>query len=203
MFSQASLILSTGGGCVWQTSPRQTSLPGRHPPGQTPPRQTPHGQTPPLPSACWDTPPPPTSSHCSRWHASYWNAFLLKNMLSTQIPLIENKQMHKQTGLRTAMNWNVRSTNTGMKAKNFYRPPTKLREGNVFTDVCHSLQGRGPVWPVWPLLVTSGDHHSRPVQSCSLQDHSVPTPGGYWTTYSWCKRVDHILLECFVVSLHY
>ena len=45
----------------------------------------------------------------------------------------------------THVNWNVRSTNTGMKAKNFYRPPTKLREGNVFTGVCHSVQGRGPM----------------------------------------------------------
>ena len=42
MFSQASVILSTGGGDVWQTPP-----PGRHPP----PRQTPPpGQTTPPPA---------------------------------------------------------------------------------------------------------------------------------------------------------
>ena len=29
----------------------------------------------------------------------------------------------------------------------YYRPPTKLREGNVFTGVCHSVHGgRGTVY---------------------------------------------------------
>ena len=28
---------------------------------------------------------------------------------------------------------------------NIYRPPTKLREGNVFTDGCHFGHGRGPM----------------------------------------------------------
>ena len=62
MFSQASVILFTGGGggC------------GRHPPGQTPPRQTPpwadttQTDTPlgrhTLPSVCWDTCPPATAA---------------------------------------------------------------------------------------------------------------------------------------------
>ena len=56
MFSQASVILCTGG--VWQTPPsahpppRQTPPLGRHPParhtpGQTPPRQIPLGRHPP------------------------------------------------------------------------------------------------------------------------------------------------------------
>ena len=26
----------------------------------------------------------------------------------------------------------------------FYRPPTKLWEGNIFTGVCHSVGGGGP-----------------------------------------------------------
>ena len=35
-----------------------------------------------------------------------------------------------------------------MCERHHYRPPTKLREGNVFTPVCHSFQGgRGP--PLW------------------------------------------------------
>ena len=94
MFSQASVILFTGGrGGVWQTAheqtPRQTPLPGRPPWADTPSRYTPlgrhpPGQTPParhpLPSACWDAHPPcpvHAGSHCIRWYASYWNAFLL------------------------------------------------------------------------------------------------------------------------------
>ena len=83
MFSQVSVILSTGGWGVWEPPPGQTP----HLPGQTPqpPRQTPHwedtpwadtpGQTPP-----WaDTAPPgrpPADGYCSGRYASYWNAFL-------------------------------------------------------------------------------------------------------------------------------
>ena len=29
--------------------------------------------------------------------------------------------------------------------RNIYRPPTKLREGNVFKDGCHFVYGRGPM----------------------------------------------------------
>ena len=58
MFSQASVILSTGRGGVWQTHPGRHHHPGRHPllgrypqadptpPGQTPPRQTPPSRQP-------------------------------------------------------------------------------------------------------------------------------------------------------------
>ena len=67
MFSQASVILSTGG-CTppWADKP---------PPG----RQGPHRQTSPPPA---DTPPlgetpTPGDSQCSGRYASYWNAFLL------------------------------------------------------------------------------------------------------------------------------
>ena len=71
MFSQASVILYTGGGGVWQTPPGRHPS-GRHPPGQTspgrrPPRQTrPLSRHPPqvdtlLPSACWDTHPLPSA----------------------------------------------------------------------------------------------------------------------------------------------
>ena len=53
MLSKASVILFTGGVCVWQTPPwADTPYPvhaGIHPP----------------------------SGHCSRWYASHWNAFLL------------------------------------------------------------------------------------------------------------------------------
>ena len=41
--------------------------PGRHPPADTP------GQTTP--------PPPPADGYCSRWFASYWNAFLFGMLL--------------------------------------------------------------------------------------------------------------------------
>ena len=30
----------------------------------------------------------------------------------------------------------------------YYRPPTKLREGNAFTGVCHSVHGGGEAWLV-------------------------------------------------------
>ena len=59
---------------------------GRHPPGKHLPCRQPPGQTPLHPQE--DThppgktplgrhPPPPGDGYCSRWYASYWNAFLL------------------------------------------------------------------------------------------------------------------------------
>ena len=85
----------------------------RHPLGRNPPAQCMLGYTPlpsacwdthlpaqcmlgytPLPSACWDTHlpaqcllgyiPHPPSGHCSRWYASYWNAFLLPPAMKLQ-----------------------------------------------------------------------------------------------------------------------
>ena len=60
-------------GRVWHTPPMQTA------PGQTPPlpRQTPPSQVDNPPGRQpWADPPPPSDGHCSRWYASYWNAFL-------------------------------------------------------------------------------------------------------------------------------
>ena len=70
MFSQASVILSTGRGGVWQTPP------GKHPPGR-PPGQTPPPWADTLPgqTTYWPDNHPPGDGHCSRWYASYWNAF--------------------------------------------------------------------------------------------------------------------------------
>ena len=62
-----------------------------------------------------------------------------------------------------------------------YRPPTKLREGNIFSCVCLSVQG-GPMWP-----------------SPMKHGYSPPPPqltsGGYGL-----KRTVRILLECFRVD---
>ena len=70
MFSQASVILFTGGvaDTPWTDTPRgQTPPLARHPPRadtHTPPAQCMLGYTP---------------LHCSGWYASYWNAFLYFN----------------------------------------------------------------------------------------------------------------------------
>ena len=96
MFSQASVILFTGGGVYnsmhWgQHPPGKTPLvqtpPCRHPTGQTPPspRQTPYpGRHSPWADTLQQTPPgqtpPPPDGHCNGRYASYWNAFLLINM---------------------------------------------------------------------------------------------------------------------------
>ena len=92
-----SFILFTGG-CLPQCMLGYTPPPARHPPGRhptpgqadiPPPGQTPPADTPwadiPLPTGRnpllednppWADNPPPLISHCCRWHASYWNAFL-------------------------------------------------------------------------------------------------------------------------------
>ena len=72
MFSQASVILSTGDGEVWQTAPwADTPTPWADPSGRHTPldRHNPPWADTPLPSACWDTPlgsgcwdtPPPSA----------------------------------------------------------------------------------------------------------------------------------------------
>ena len=87
IFSQAPVILSTGGGVFPLGRP---PLLGRHPlgrhlPGQTPPwADTPQADTPLGRHPRSQTPPwadtPHRDDHCSGWYTSYWNAFLLINI---------------------------------------------------------------------------------------------------------------------------
>ena len=80
--------------------------------------------------------------------------------------------------------WPLFLTSIYYVGANYYRPPTKLRKCNVFTGLCVCLSTGGvPMWPLlmvhWtllykafpschPLLVTSGSHHWRPVETCSF-----------------------------------
>ena len=51
-----------------------------------------------------------------------------------------------------------------------------------------------------PLLLTSGGHHWRPVQTCSPEipiPSGVTSGGGHWSTYGF-KWAVRILLECFL-----
>ena len=93
-------------------------------------------------------------------------------------------------------------------------------------SVC-SQRGGGPMWPIskmhwaslyrppstapgirhgtwWPLLLTSGGHHWRPVQTCSFEDLS---PHWYWHLVVEAlmvgKPVVRILLECFLFNYLY
>ena len=78
MFSQASVILFTGGvypSACWDTPPDR-------PPRQTPPRADTH-----TPQA--DTPHP--NDHCSGRYASYWDAFLLSKCERLKIDIIANE----------------------------------------------------------------------------------------------------------------
>ena len=106
----------------------------------------------------------------------------------------------------------------------FYRPPTKIREDNIFTGVCHSVWGRevggwvgnyrkctlplldtrlghlplpSPRHQTWDLpLLTFGGHHWRLLQTCTLEDLIPPSP-----TSSGGRRAVHILLACCLVKL--
>ena len=70
MFSQAYVKNSVRGGGVHPS--RQTPLPAADTEQTPPPGRHPSGQT---------TPPPHQDGNCSRWYASYWNAFLLRRYI--------------------------------------------------------------------------------------------------------------------------
>ena len=99
----------------------------------------------------------------------------------------------------------------------YYRPQTKLQEDNVFTGVCLSIggggrsnaswdrsHGRAPPPPMdirpenYLLLLSSGDQHWRPVQTCSHEK-----PPAQWhlvvatEARTVCKRTVRILWNCF------
>ena len=86
IFSQASVILSTWGGCVWQTPPARADTPretllGQTPPGQTPPGRHLPGQTPPLPAATAEDGTHPTGMH-SCFYAVFEKIWLKNNRLT-------------------------------------------------------------------------------------------------------------------------
>ena len=89
MFSQASVILSTG-----ERSGRQTP-PGQSPPGQRPPLWKEHGTRQEV------THPPhlvlTSSGHCSSGYTSYRNAFLLK--LKSVLSSVGTVVLHRFSGI--------------------------------------------------------------------------------------------------------
>ena len=110
-----SVILFTEGGGVLQTlpwadtplppqadtTPGQTSPLGRHP-QQTPPIDNPFQAEIPWADTPRQRTPPPPSGHCSRWYASYWNAFLFgtdffaKNCMEMKLDLgCASQQIHQ------------------------------------------------------------------------------------------------------------
>ena len=93
MFSQASVILFTGGGVSdryplgrhisGQTLPLGRHLPGRHLPGRhLPGRHPPTRQTPPQSDTAPGTQTPSADGYCCGLYTSYWNTFLFYIMLS-------------------------------------------------------------------------------------------------------------------------
>ena len=65
-----------------------------------------------------------------------------------------------------------------------YRPPTKLREGNVFTGVCHLCTGGDRAVPFLATVF--------PPDTISALGHCTQSP--------WTPSGTH-LLECFLVSI--
>ena len=110
---------------------------------------------------------------------------------------------------------NKKYTDAICASSSFYRPSTKLREGNVFSRVCpcdhlmhwtslYSPQtsDMGPpqpcpswIYQTWiPQIGTSGGHHLRPAQTCSFEDPPCPpllTSGGHQSTYGWQAGSTH------------
>ena len=84
----------------------------------------------------------------------------------------------------------------------FYRPRTKLREGNVFTGVCQSVNRRGVALCPPPFR----DHYTLPLRTVPPETYTpwqyspqqCTSPEGQWDIVS--KRPERILLECFLVD---
>ena len=103
-----------------------------------------------------------------------------------------------------------------------HQRPTKLRGGNVFTCVCLFTEGSlyghypwcigphctapptpiPPRYQIWgPVVLTSGGHHLRPVQTCSFEDTPllpILTSGGqsgwyasYWNAFLFGNELYH------------
>ena len=99
----------------------------------------------------------------------------------------------------------------------FFRPPTKLWEGNIFIRVCMSFSPRGPLHTAparslstikGPLALIPASHTwwSRP-EICSnfyTLRPPIPLPLWYWHLVAEARTVGEqavcILLECFLVS---
>ena len=83
----------------------------------------------------------------------------------------------------------------------FFRPQTKLREGNVFAPVSHSVYGDGQYIPTctWP----GGVYHNAPAQRMDVCERR----GEVYTSHSTpprrpLKRAVRILLEYILVTSH-
>ena len=70
----------------------------------------------------------------------------------------------------------------------------KLRQGNVFTPVCHSIH-RGVCVSATPLGQTSPGQ----IPPMHAGIHTPPLPSGCWDTVN--KRAVRILLECILVEI--
>ena len=75
----------------------------------------------------------------------------------------------------------------------YYRPPMKLREGNVFSHVCPMGRGSHDA-----LHFTVHGYPPPRTWDLTVQPPPLMTSSGYWSTYGG-KRSVRILLECFLV----
>ena len=131
-------------------------------------------------------------------------------------------------GLSKSRGWSnnklsVHLSQCRLRHGDYYRPPTKLREGNVFSSVCLSRRGvpcdhyplkhwtslyRTPLSPAlplppdmephWKLLHTSDIWWPLMVTCSNLYTSGTPTSADIWwllSTYGQCKPVVRILLH--------
>ena len=145
----------------------------------------------------------------TRWHLYYFfQWFSLGTDFNLRVPLLRqsvldyfrNRGMHH---IITARQWScgkVMVSYMSVHQSVFPQGDYPWCIGTHCTDPCPSpALYMGPQGPSLPLLlVTSGSHHWRPVQTCSLQ-YSPPvlTSGGRWS-----MSAVRILLEFYVLQLN-
>ena len=115
-------------------------------------------------------------------YASYWNAFLLFNNNTGRIyPRHPCTRLPGDTFLTFSC----------------LPPATKLRQGNVFTLVCHSVHGQGVAYTT-PGADTPPTEQMHP-RGADIPPRSRPPPAQCMLRDTGNKRAIRILLECILV----
>ena len=116
-------------------------------------------------------------------------------------------QSDRVSCLHTCGQWNYRDCNCMDDKASFncdyYRPQTKLRKGNVFTPVCHSVHigGVHPPLADTPLSRHPPGRHPPGRHPCPGDGHCSGQYASYWNAFLFFHRSHNLIDGCRTHSL--